>query len=305
MEIKAIKTFIVVAECGTISHAATILHCVQSNVTSRIKALEEELGEALFLRSRSGMALTAAGELFLPYAREVLASEAEAAAAIKGFSKAVRYLRLGSMETTLAVRLPPFLATFRAAYPAAKITVRSGSTDDLVAQILNKELDVAFIGGPFPHPDIHARTVFREEMVLVTDTSITNSGQTGSSPVMVFREGCSYRAFTRQWMRNSGLAPNEVFELGTLDGILGCTASGLGVTFLPRSVVETSRHRSHVNIHTLEGPDRFIDTYVIQNIKAAENGAAAKFIDLACEKWPDRNIKEPQNPVNTHDAAIR
>jgi len=284
VEIKALKTFLAVIEEGTISHAAVRLNCVQSNVTSRIKMLEDELDVQLFVRSRRGMALTAAGELLVSHAQIVVESEFKARAAVANFSTTVKTLRIGSMESTLAIRLPHFIAAFRAAHPAIKLGVVAAPTDDLVHQMLDNKIDIAFIGGEFRHPNLEGRTAFSEEMVLVTEKSIADAEQAGAAPVIVFKPGCSYRAYSETWMKRSGLAPNEIIELGTLDGILGCVASGVGVTLLPRSVVDCSHHRSLLNVHTLSDSDRFIDTIAMVNLDAPPNGAISAFVDLVCSE---------------------
>ncbi|MBA5776164.1 LysR family transcriptional regulator [Stappia sp. F7233] len=293
MEIRALKTFLTVAELGTVSHASKKLNCVQSNVTSRIKALEDELGVELFARSRNGMMLTPAGAFFRDYAQAVIDAETAAVASVRNFSNAIRLIRIGSMESTLAIRLPSFIAEFRAANPSVKLELCSGPTDDLIPLVLDRKIDVAFIGGQFRHPDLDAEIAFSEEMVLVTDKSISHPGAVGSMPLIVFKPGCSYRTYAQGWMRKSGLAPNDVIELGTLEGILGCVASGVGATLLPRSVVESSRHRPIVNIHALNDPDRFIDTYAVRNATAPANGATDAFIDLVCRARTTPEIITP------------
>ncbi|NRG16630.1 LysR family transcriptional regulator [Rhizobiales bacterium] len=282
MEIRALKTFLAVAELGTVSQASRRLNCVQSNVTSRIKALEEELGIELFSRGRNGMTLTPAGTYFLDHAKAVVDAESAAIASLANFAGAVRLLRIGSMESTLAIRLPAFLARFRAANPDVRLGLRSGPTDELVGLLLENRIDIALIGGQFRHPDLKSRIVFSEEMVLATDTGIQSPEQVGAMPLIVFKPGCSYRAYAQNWMRRSGFAPNDIIELGTLEGILGCVASGVGVTLLPRSVVESSGHRNIVNLHQLGDQDRFIDTLAVRSAAAPENGAVDAFLDLLC-----------------------
>ena len=201
---------------------------------------------------------------------------------MENFSDSIKYLRVGSMESTLAVRLPGFISSFRSAYPAVKLGVYSGPTDDLIEQLLSNQIDIGFIGGQFQHPNLQGRVAFSEEMVLATDKSVSELTQIGNLPIIVFKPGCSYRAFSQIWMRRSGLSPNEVIELGTLDGILGCVASGVGVTLLPRSVVESSRHSDILNMHVLSDEDRFIDTVAIYNTDVPENGAVDAFIDHVC-----------------------
>ncbi len=302
MEIRNLRTFLVVAEEGTISHASRRLNSVQSNITSRIKSLEAELGEKLFMRSRSGMALTAAGVLFRSHAQAVVDAEASAIAAIKNFSSSVKFLRIGSMESTLAVRLPKHISAFRSAHPNVKLKVYSGPSDDLVSQLLDNKVDIAFIGGQFHHPDIEGRIAFSEEMVLATEKNINDPKQAGTSPVIVFKQGCSYRDYAQSWMKNSGLSPNDVMELGTLDGILGCVASGVGVTLLPRSIVESSRHRNLVNIHSLNDGDRHIDTIAIRNTSAPANGAVDAFMDLVCR--PNAAMEVPSPMFLISDGCI-
>jgi len=282
MEIRTLRTFLIVAETGTIVQASKRLHCVQSNITSRIKALEQELDVELFARSRSGMALTPAGILFKAHAQAVVDAEASAIAALEDFSNSVKILRIGSMESTLATRLPEQITAFRALHPELKIYIRSGPTDDLVPQVLDNKIDVAFIGGQYQHPELEGRIAFSEEMVLVSDRNVSDPKQVGGLPVIVFKSGCSYRTYSHNWMKSHGLAPSDFFELGTLDGILGCVASGIGVTLLPLSVVSSSRHREFLNIHPLTDPSRFIDTIVVQNTRGPANGAIKAFIDFVC-----------------------
>ncbi len=279
MELKSLTTFLVVAEVGTILHASKKLHCVQSNVTSRIKALEDELGVQLFQRSRNGMTLTAAGEVFLEHARAVVDQASMARDSVVNFSTRVSALRIGSMESSLAARLPAYISDFRQSYPEVRISLKSAPTEELVKALLGNRLDVAFIGGFYRHKDIDSRIAFTEEMVLATPAHCPGYEEVGSSPIIVFRHGCSYRLYTESWMKRAGLGPNEIIELGTLDGILGCVASGIGVTILPRSVVENCLHRKHLRVYDLPSGDRFMDTVAITNKRCPGNGALDAFLD--------------------------
>ena len=262
MEIKALKTFLLVADLGTVAEAAKRLNCVQSNVTARIKALEDELDLPLFIRSRAGMALTSAGLVLRDHARAVLRAERDAGLAMAGLAEGAGLLRIGSMESTLATRLPERLAGHRAAHPGIRYDIATGPTDDLVQQVLDGTLDIALIGGDFSHPSLRSAPVFREEMVLVTDGETASPDAARNAPSIVFRSGCSYRAFALNWLRENGFGPNDVMEMGTLDGILGCVAAGIGVSILPRSVAETGIHARGINSFGL-GEDSFIDTFAI------------------------------------------
>jgi len=128
MEFSDLVTFATVARHGGITRAATELRTVQSNVTNRIKALEAEVGTALFERHSRGMALTGAGRRLLPYVERLTALSREAIVATRDDGVPKGPLAIGSMETTAAVRLPSLLASFHKACPAVELTLRT--TDD-------------------------------------------------------------------------------------------------------------------------------------------------------------------------------
>src|SRR4051812_50222091 len=99
MDASDLRVFEAVARCGGMGRAALELNTVQSNVTTRIRHLEEELGAALFQRHSRGVSLTPAGRRLLPYAAKIghMLVEARRAVAEDGVPKGP--LVLGSLET--------------------------------------------------------------------------------------------------------------------------------------------------------------------------------------------------------------
>ena len=168
MELSDLLTFSTVARLGGITRAADELNTVQSNVTQRVKALEAEIGTALFERHSRGMTLTGAGRRLLPYAQRMAALSREALLAARDDGEPKGPLAIGSMETTAAVRLPSLLAEFHRRFPAVRLTLRTSTTADLVAGVLNGTFDGAFVAGPIDHAELDATVAFREELVLVT-----------------------------------------------------------------------------------------------------------------------------------------
>ncbi len=162
MELSDLLTFSAVARNGGITRASEELKTVQSNVTQRVKALEAEMGVALFERHSRGMTLTGAGRRLLPYAQRMAALSREAVLATRDDGEPKGPLAIGSMETTAAVRLPPLLAEFHRRYPAVQLTLRTATTADLVASILDAALDGAFVAGPIEHVELISTVAFRE-----------------------------------------------------------------------------------------------------------------------------------------------
>ncbi|MCW8881383.1 MAG: LysR family transcriptional regulator [Sedimenticola sp.] len=275
MEVSSLRIFLSVADTGGISAAAEKLHYVQSNVTARIKKLEEELGAALFVRQSRGMSLTAAGRVLRDYAERILRLELQATDAVRGTIENGGSIRLGSMETTMAIRLPAILKELHAQMPSAEITVSTGRTEGLIRDVLEHRLDCAYVGGPVEHPEIESRVAFEEELVLVTSKEAVQQ-----NVLLVFRTGCVYRARAEQWLREEGLLPYSLMEYGTLEGILGCVDAGLGCTLMPKAVVERSAFRVDVDISPIPAHIAMIQTLLIRRRDTPLSGAMRKLDQL-------------------------
>ena len=279
MELSDLATFSAVARTGGITRAAAELNTVQSNVTQRVKALEAEIGTPLFERHSRGMTLTGAGRRLLPYAQRMAALSREAVLAARDDGAPKGPLAIGSMETTAAVRLPLLLAEFHRRFPAVQLSLRTAPTTDLVAAVLDGALDGAFVAGPIDHAELTTATAFREELVLVTarrwtDLAGLRAGTPESGPTaLVFRTGCTYRQRLEQVLAEFGWPSAARFELGTLDGMIGCVAADMGITLLPRAVVERYELAGNVRIHALSASLSQVDTVFIQRRSAHQYSA--------------------------------
>ncbi|MBR0752673.1 LysR family transcriptional regulator [Bradyrhizobium jicamae] len=290
MELTDLLTFSTVARLGGITRAADELNTVQSNVTQRIKALEAEIGTALFERHSRGMTLTGAGRRLLPYAERMSALSREAVLAARDDGEPKGPLSIGSMETTAAVRLPTLLAEFQRRFPAVRLSLRTSPTADLVSAVLDGSLDGAFVAGPIEHAELVATTAFSEELVLVTSQrwrtlAALRAGIPESGPTaLVFRTGCTYRQRLEQVFTEFGWPSAARFELGTLDGMIGCVAADMGVTMLPRAVVERDHVQRNVNIHKLSPQHARVDTLFIQRRSAHRYSALQGFVSCLDER---------------------
>jgi LysR family transcriptional regulator, cell division regulator len=254
MDVLGLKTFAAVARYKGITGAAQELHTVQSNVTQRVRALEAELGVALFSRHSRGMELTRAGQRLLPYADRVAALIEEAQTATRGEEDAAAALTIGSMETTAALRLPRLLARYRHRHARVAISLQTGPTADLVEAVLDRRLDGAFVAGPVDSADLVGKLAFKEELVLVTAAGWTRTSDLGrrleaGAAAIMFRTGCSYRQRFEQLLSERGWPHFTRLEMGTLEGILGCVAAEVGVALLPRGVVEGSSNAAALRCH--------------------------------------------------------
>jgi DNA-binding transcriptional LysR family regulator len=231
----------------------------------------------LFVRQSRGMSLTAAGRILKDYAERISRLELQAADAVRGTIENGGSIRLGSMETTMAIRLPAILKQLHAEMPMAEIAVSTGRTEGLIRDVLEHRLDCAYVGGPVEHPELESRIAFEEELVLVTSKEAVQK-----NVLLVFRTGCVYRARAEQWLREEGRLPFTLMEYGTLEGILGCVDAGLGCTLMPRAVVERSAFRVDVEVTTI--PERIakIQTLLVRRRDTPQSGLMRK-LDMLTE----------------------
>jgi LysR family transcriptional regulator, cell division regulator len=291
VELTDLLTFSTVARTGGITRAAEELNTVQSNVTQRVKALEAEIGTALFERHSRGMTLTGAGRRLLPYAQRMAALSREAVLAARDDGEPKGPLAIGSMETTAAVRLPPLLANFHRRFPAVRLSLRTATTADLVAGVLDGSFDGAFVAGPVEHADLTTTVAFREDLVLVTARHVKNLAELRAATpesgptALVFRTGCTYRQRLEQVLAEFGWPSATRFELGTLDGMIGCVAAGMGITLLPRAVV--GRNES-VRVHALEPALSRVETLFVTRRAAHDYSALRGFV--SCLNGRDEDV---------------
>lgn len=281
MDAADLRIFEAVARLGGIGRAAAELNTVQSNVTARIRALEQDLGCALFDRHSRGVTLTEAGARLLPYAAEVADVLARARRAVLDDGTPRGPLVIGSLETTAGLRLPPVLAAFGLACPAVDLTLRTGTSAESLAGVLARQLDGAFVAGPVDHPDLLQTVVFTEELVLVTAPALRrlpDLRQVEGLRTLVLRAGCSYRQRLEAMLAARGLVGVRWLEFGSLDAILGCVAAGMGVTLLPRGVVQGAQRAGLVAVHGLPEAEAMVDTLFVRRRDVRPTSAMAAFL---------------------------
>lgn len=253
MDLVALQIFKTVVEAGGITKAAAKLHRVQSNVTTRVKQLEEQLGTKLFLRHKRRLVLSPEGKVLLEYADRLLRLSAEAEAALR--SSAPRgTLRLGSLESTAAIRLPPLLSRYHRAYPEVRIELVTGTTGALIPKVLNGEIEAAFVAEPFSPDGLESQAAFSEELVLIAPKSfprVRAATDIGHTTILAFTTGCSYRRRLEAWLGQSKVVPDRVMEYGSYHAIVACAAAGAGVAVVPRSVIRAVRPEHDVSIYPL------------------------------------------------------
>ncbi len=277
MELTDLRIFRTVVETGGITRAAARLHRVQSNVTTRIRQLEADLGVPLFVREGRRLQLAPAGRTLVGYADRLLALADEAREAVAS-DMPRGTLRLGAMESTAAARLPEPLAAFHARHPAVAVELRTGNPSQLVAQVLAGELDAALVAEPVVDDRLATRAAFVEELVLVSAAAhsrIASPRDVGNGTLLAFEPGCPHRKRLEDWYGRDGAVPSRLVEVGSYHALLGCVAAGMGVALMPRSVLASFTAQAQLSVHPLKAPLRHATTLLVWRREGPSANVAA------------------------------
>ena len=248
MQLQQLRYFLEVANTRHFTQAADFLGVAQPTLSKQIHTLEASLGAPLFERIRGDVSLTAAGETLLPLARRMVADADAARDAVQELVGLRRgEVRLGATPSLCASLVPAVLRTFRADHPEITLYVNEGSSQDLIADLLARTLDLALIVQP-EHgvdPALHAAPILRESLVVASVASgppptisphltLTELQHT---PMVIFRPGYDLRDVTLQACREAGFTPKFAVEGGEMDAVLAFVEAGLGVAVVPSMVL--------------------------------------------------------------------
>ncbi|MEU3661371.1 LysR family transcriptional regulator [Streptomyces sp. NPDC032940] len=285
MDLQQMRYVLAVAETAGFTRAAERCHIVQSALSHQIARLEKELGARLFERTSRRVRLTAAGEAFLPAAREALEAAERARAEVAAATGEIRgRLTVGSIPTVAAVDLPALLHDYRRRYPQVRITLRAGSSERLVEQVREGTLDAAFLG---VQPGFRLEGVHDEELahgrhvaVVAPDHPLAAKDEVdlrhlADEEFVDFAEGSAARAQSDQAFAAAGLRREVTYEVSGVELMIRMVRHGLGIALLPAAFT-TQLHGLH-RVAITDGPVRV--EHLVRR-RTTPSPAAAAFLSL-------------------------
>ncbi|MEB3841768.1 putrescine utilization regulator PtrR [Pseudomonas guariconensis] len=256
MEFSQLRIFQAVAEEGSVTRAAERLHRVPSNLSTRLRQLEEQLGVELFVRERQRLQLSPAGKVLLDYANRLSTLRNEAVAAVQGGQPAGDFV-LGTMYSTAATHLPPLLARYHQTYPAVNLQVQAAPSGELLEGLMAHRLDAALVDGPLSLAGLDGVPLCEEVLVLITRPEhppVHSARDVAGRAVFAFRQGCSYRMRLEAWYAHDHTPMGRVMEIESYQSMLACVIAGAGVALMAQSMLDTLPGRDQVQAHRLQAP---------------------------------------------------
>lgn len=251
MELRQLTIFIAVAEARSFTRAGEQLDTAQSVISAAVRKLERELGVQLFDRTTHRVALSDAGEVFLPEARRTIAAAASARAAIDEVRGGLRgTVRLGTMQAQAmrAVSIAAVLAEFRVDHPAVHVTLRhaSGGTAELAEMVLDGRLDLALVGFPGrPPAGLEMASITSEAIILACATTHRLASRSSVQLTALAEEPFAdmpptwgTRMATDRAFGLAGVRRAVEFEVNDTAGVIDLVRHGLAVAMLPQSLLD-------------------------------------------------------------------
>jgi DNA-binding transcriptional LysR family regulator len=229
LPVEFLKSFLAIADSGSFTKAALLIHRTQSAVSMQMRRLEEEIGKPLFARDGKSFTLTAAGETLVEHARRIVKNHDDTVAV---FSKPNLYgkIRFGAAEDYASLVLPGVLSNFALSYPAIRVDVHVAPSTDLKASLDAGTLDMALcteIKG-------NGKVVHREPVVWATSPHHMAHEQ-NPVPIAVYHEGCVFRKWATEALTHQKRAYRIAYVSTSVTGIIAAVKSGLSVAPLGKS----------------------------------------------------------------------
>lgn len=243
MELHQLRYVIAVAEEGSFTRAADRLYLAQPSLSVQVRKLEQELGTRLFNRLGRGVALTSAGEAFLPHARRALFEVEQAREQVEAvLGLKLGRVALGVLPSVGSALLPDILAAFKARYPGVDVRLLEDNVSlEFERMVHDGQLDLAVIRMPCTLKDLSAQTLVREPMVALVPTAHRLAGRPDVSltelvgeEFITMKPGQGLRELVVDVCARAGFEPNITVETGQLSIVRGMVRAGVGVSVLPR-----------------------------------------------------------------------
>ena len=242
MEMAQLRTFRAVAEMLNFTRAAERMHLTQSAVSHQIKALEEELGEPLFIRAKRGVKLSQAGKAALEHVERILDETEALRERVSGrASEPQGRVRVAAATQAFVYLFAPLFESFMESHPGVDLIFRTtATTEQTVADILNGTSDVGFASLAVYSPNLQVTKLFDDELVLVMSPAhrlakkrLVTVEEVQSERWILFERGASIRRATDQFFDQVGFHPDLALESNDTFFIKRMIERGLGISMMP------------------------------------------------------------------------
>jgi DNA-binding transcriptional LysR family regulator len=300
VELRHLEHFVAVAEEQSFTRAAARVHLVQSALSVSVRSLEKELGAQLFDRTTHRVTLTDAGTVVLTEARRTLAAAdalRDAVAAVQGGLRGT--IRLGIMHSLSLIDLAAVLTAYHRDHPQVQLMPKAaqGGSVELVAEVLDGRLDLAFAALPADYPTaISVLRLAAEEMALacppdhpLAKRKRIELAELEGERFIEFPPGWGTRLAVDRLFQEAGVRREIAVEVVDISNVLDLVRAGFGLAFLGPSTVPSPRRAALRRVR----PAPEFTVSLITSSERAPSAAGRALIDLVTARFPPARRSAP------------
>ena len=310
MELRQLRYFLAVAECGNFTRGAEKVAISQPSLSVQIAALEDELGAPLFDRLGRHVALTEAGRLFQDHAQRVIRETELATQSIRDLTGAEQgRLIVGVLSTVNSYLIPPLVCRFKQQFPHVHLQVHAQPSSIIEEAVTANRLDLGLCLLPAINDRLVVSRLFTETLALVSPPGVRltakriRMGDLGTLPLVLLPNDYCLRKMIEAQCALVGVRPQVSVEMTSPEGILEAVKHGVGLTILPELFV---RHRiggSGLRLIELYDPIPRHDVGIVSLAHRHLGKAAQKFVRL-CRTTLD-DLQTDRADVPSHKLPLR
>jgi DNA-binding transcriptional LysR family regulator len=294
---RKLETFRVVAQARKISRAAKLLHLSQPAVTAQVRALEEECGRALLLRSTRGVTPTEWGLRLLETAKQVQSLLDGVEAGLDDAPEKAEEVVVGASMTTAAYLMPPLIAGYRALHGRVPFRVQVGNTAHVLEWVADGRVPLGIVEGRERSPRVHLERYVEDELVAVAAPSakdllrVSRVSDLANAPLLVREPGSNTRAAVEAALGPTlGAKALRKAELlfGSNQSVKMAAVAGLGVAFLSRWSVQGAVDGGTLRILSFKDLPRMVRHFSWATASRELHGAAGRFLAWARKNPPQK-----------------
>ena len=299
MELRNLKTFLVVSECGGFTRASEQLGYTQSTVTNHIRALEEAVGNRLFERLGKTVVLTDAGTHLASYAKEILQLYKEAVDSSRLNKEPCGTIHIGANESLMVYRLPSILHEFKSMHPNVQLILQPSESQELNNELKSGKFDLALFTNPEKlGQDIVARDLVKEMLVMIAPPGHRLVDKLAIRPtdledeVLLLTESGSYRDLLERWIKEDRVNCSRI-TFWNIEAIKQSVKCGLGISYLPLITVREELERGSLIALPWIHNEEFVTTQLAYHKDKWLTPAMNRLIEIIekhAEKWESTDL---------------
>lgn len=232
-----LEYFLECANTGNLSRAAERLGITQPTITVALRRLESEIGTELFHRSKKGVRLTKAGEIFLRESQGFYDQWLQLAKRVKSPTSEISgHLSIGCHPSVALYSLPQTLPELLSDFPELHLELKHGLSRDITSQVIQSEIDLGIVVNPVRHPDLVIRSLCKDEVCFWSSKITSKINSIDSKDLVLLFNPDMTQAQTL--LRKAKLAAPRNIHSDSLESIAALAEAGAGIAILPTRVAK-------------------------------------------------------------------